>query len=161
MILYALLISVVGLSGCAPGVKTVAPHAQSRLAVPPIVGETEEDRSIEEGFAEKPIRLTGMARVQDFPGAPNYESIANGDELERYWVLTVGVAGKSEDYQLALEENANASRSLLKESVGKQIVIEGLIWQAHSGHHHTPFLITVRSIAVQSATGDNPKPQSP
>lgn len=151
-------ISTLVLFGCATDLKKPATGKTPDCAKLLQLGKTEDDKALAELFAEKPIRCVGVVQLQDFPGAPNYEKIAAGDEFERVWVLTAEVDGKLQDYQLVLLEGAAAFRSALRKSVGKKVVIEGFMWQAHNGHHHTPFLITVKSITLQSAGGEGAKP---
>ncbi len=38
-------------------------------------------------FDPSVVELTGTLEIQTFPGAPNYESIKNGDEIEQGWYL--------------------------------------------------------------------------
>jgi hypothetical protein len=53
---------------------------------------------------------------------------------------------KKEEFQLVVLDHSEAKFAALRRSIGKKIGIEGLKWEAQTGHHHTPFLITVRAI---------------
>lgn len=95
---------------------------------------------------EKPIRAVGLVSLEVFPGRPNFESIKNGDEPEKAWILTVSNKEKKERFQLVVIDRDEQKFATLRKSVGKKVTVEGLVWEADNGHHHTPFLITVRSI---------------
>lgn len=104
------------------------------------------------------VSVPGTIREKDFPGPPNYESIEQGDRRETAWILTpekpVCVTGKSGDdlnvsetditaMQLVLDPAGYAKyRGLLK----KPVVVKGTLFHSHTGHHHTPVLLTVQSI---------------
>jgi hypothetical protein len=95
---------------------------------------------------QKQVRLSGVVSVRVFSGRPNYESVQKGDEVERAWILTVTTEQKKEDFQLVVQDRSDAKFAALRRSLGKNIAIEGIMWEAQTGHHHTPFLITVRAI---------------
>lgn len=94
-----------------------------------------------------------------FAGRPNFESIENGDEPETYWVLHVaspicvngdkdipnGETAESNvsDIQLSLDEKQYAQ---YKDLPGKQVVVNGKLSHAISGHHHTNVLLNVTEI---------------
>lgn len=105
------------------------------------------------------VSVNGIIREKDFPGPPNYESIAGGDKRETSWILTldktVCVTGKGGDaldapeaniseMQLVLDSNGYAKyRGLLM----KPVVVKGTLFHAHTGHHRTRVLLTVLDIA--------------
>jgi len=95
---------------------------------------------------EKPIRAVGVVSLEVFPGRPNFENIKDGDEPEKAWILTVSSKEKKERFQLVVIDRDEQKFATLRKSVGKKVAVEGLAWEAQTGHHHTPFLITVRSI---------------
>jgi hypothetical protein len=104
------------------------------------------------------VSVYGIIREKDFPGPPNYESIARGDRRETSWILTldktVCVTGKGGD---ALDEQeANVSEmQLVLDSAGyakyrgllmKPVAVRGTLFHAHTGHHRTRVLLTVLDI---------------
>ena len=105
------------------------------------------------------VTATGVISKRDFPGRPNYENIAKGDEREIYWVLklnkTACVIGNKEnalnepeplitDIQLVLDSaQYDKYRSLLNTPVA----VTGTLFHAHTGHHHTPVLIKVSEMS--------------
>ncbi|KTC84054.1 DUF4431 domain-containing protein [Legionella brunensis] len=106
------------------------------------------------------IKLTGQLGVQQFPGPPDYTSIAKGDKPESYWILTTQhpycgegqdltsgkshrLDEKSQHFQLVLTpKQYEKHRNLLN----KQIIVKGQMFIAHTAHHHTPMLIEVSSM---------------
>src|SRR5215203_5487448 len=103
------------------------------------------------------VVLQGTMRPHTFPGRPNYESVAKGDEAERVWVLhltkPICVAASADwekqdnvsDIQLVFAEGQNQYdryRSLL----GGRIIATGTLFRAHTGHHHTKVLLIVTEI---------------
>ena len=103
------------------------------------------------------VVLQGRMRPHTFPGRPNYQSIAKGDEAERVWVLhltkPICVLASADwekeenvsDVQLVFSEGQNQYdryRSLL----GGRIIATGTLFRAHTGHHHTRVLLTVKEI---------------
>jgi len=111
---------------------------------------------------EKPIRAVGIVSLEVFPGRPNYESIKDGDEAEKAWILTVASKEKKERFQLVVEDGSEQKFAALRRLTGKKAVVEGLVWEGHTGHHHTPFLISIRTIqeapnqAAQTTPGLRP-----
>ena len=100
------------------------------------------------------VTLNGTIRQHTFPVPPNYESVANGDQAERVWVLHLAapicVSASSDweeetgvsDVQLVIANGYSQYRKLL----GRRVVVNGTMFRAHTGHHHTKVLLTVSSI---------------
>jgi hypothetical protein len=107
---------------------------------------------------EKPIRVVGVVSFVVFPGRPNYESIAGGDEAEQAWILTTAKEKKEERFQLVVADGSEQKFAALRRFVGKKVEIEGSIWEAHTGHHHTAQLITVQSIQEWPNQPSEPTP---
>lgn len=104
------------------------------------------------------VSVRGIIREKDFPGPPNYESIARGDRRETSWILAldkaVCVTGKGGDALDEREENVSEMQLVL-DSAGyakyrgllmKPVVVRGTLFHAHTGHHHTRVLLTVLDI---------------
>jgi hypothetical protein len=99
------------------------------------------------------IEVTGVIKLEVFPGPPNYENIAEGDIPENYWfaVFDKSVCF-SPDNEFLSEEVAltkiqlmfDGSDNQLEE--GKKYFIKGITVPAHTGHHHSDVLLQVKSI---------------
>lgn len=110
------------------------------------------------------IELIGEIDLQTFPGAPNYESIKNGDEVETHFYLklrnSIDVIAlpkdaespmKSESFynvqilQLVVHDDKNMS-ILRKTGEGGHLKIRGTLFHRFSGHHHSRVLLEVKNI---------------
>lgn len=101
------------------------------------------------------VVLKGTIRRHTFAGPPNYESVAKGDQAERVWVLHLAkpicVSANSEweketglsDLQLVFE---HGRRQYDKSLLGRKVVVNGTLFHAQTGHHHTNVLLTVSGI---------------
>ena len=101
------------------------------------------------------VVLKGTIRQHTFAGPPNYESVAKGDQAERVWVLHLAepicVSASADweqetgvsDLQLVF---ANGRRQYGKSLLGRNVAVNGTLFRAHTGHHHTKVLLTVNSI---------------
>jgi hypothetical protein len=107
-------------------------------------------------FEEKPIRVTGVLSLEVFPGPPNYESVNDGEAREEAWILTTA---KKERFQLVIIEGAQENFATLRRCLGRKAVVAGTSWPAHTGHHHTAFLITVASIQEEPNKSLEPTPR--
>jgi hypothetical protein len=98
--------------------------------------------------------------MQTFPGPPNYESIKEGDQPETSWILVTNKSycGQGEDLvntgKIIIEKNQNRFQLVLtpelyqqeKKLLNKKVLVNGSLFFAHTGHHHTPLLIEVSKI---------------
>ena len=103
------------------------------------------------------VHLTGTISKKTFPGPPNYESIARGDEPEIYWVLHLSkpicaiANGDSDaesnvtDLQLIL---TGKQYKLYRKFIRRKppVTVTGKLTHAITGHHHTPVLMEVTGI---------------
>ncbi|MBI5492902.1 MAG: DUF4431 domain-containing protein [Deltaproteobacteria bacterium] len=119
------------------------------------------DANSEECFSYEPtkVTLTGTIIVKTFPGPPEFESIEKGDRPETYWILKIKrpvcVNGDPKD-EVNLETEKNVQDMQLVLSIGKyarykhlvtkQVVVDGTLFHAITGHHHTKVLLEVTSI---------------
>lgn len=107
------------------------------------------------------LTFTGTISRETFPGPPNYESINSGDTPETYWILTIGtpqcvLAESMEDgefYEVAksitrfqLAFDGSEIYKTQKDLIGADVVVNGQLFVAISGHHHTEVLISVKNI---------------
>jgi len=116
-------------------------------------------------YEPSPVQLTGHIRQETFPGPPNYTSIKDGDDPEVSWILQLAEplcvqAAPSDDMcesvsnetrvQLVLQaEHYRQFRRLL----GRRVSVQGTLFCAHTGHHHTKVLITVQSMKQHEQSG--------
>ena len=107
------------------------------------------------------LSYTGRARIEGtlerktFPGPPQYESIAAGDEPETVWLLKldapVCVSADPNDPSgvNAAASSVGAVQLILDASqyhtyerwIGKHAILEGRLLGAMTAHHHTPVLM--------------------
>jgi hypothetical protein len=111
------------------------------------------------------ITLTGTIARETFPGPPNYESVANGDKAETYWILTssepVAICASKADkpgnatgrpqqrLQLVLDEK---QYKLYAPLLNGRVSVKGPVFSAHTGHHHTEALVTVKNMQAGNVT---------
>lgn len=103
------------------------------------------------------VSLSGNLQKEVFPGAPNFESIEDGDTPETYYILHLSTSicvSPSQDevnsfesdvykVQLALQPSQDQA---LKSKLGSSIALTGTLFHQISGHHHTKVLMTVSDI---------------
>ena len=109
-------------------------------------------------YEPETVLLSGTIKRHTFPGPPNYESIAKGDRREQVWVLhlarpvCVSASGDQEEeknvsgLQLVFTDAENEYRRY-RPFVGRRVKINGTLFHAHTGHHHTKVLLTVNGIS--------------
>lgn len=100
--------------------------------------------------------ISGTLERKTYPGPPNYEDVKKGDRAETGWYVRLAdpicVAGKPDDdlnirdvagvrlIQLVLVHDEYKTHAQL---VGKKVKATGTLFTGHTGHHHTPVLLTV------------------
>lgn|SRR5215471_10907545 len=108
------------------------------------------------------VTLTGTLTRKTFPGPPNYESVRKGDRPETYWLLDlsqphcVDADAVQPDLNPAQKNIRTIQLVFLDHSiyktqanlVGKRVVVTGTLFGEHTGHHHTPVLLTVKTLAA-------------
>ncbi|HTR66172.1 MAG TPA: DUF4431 domain-containing protein [Terriglobales bacterium] len=109
------------------------------------------------------VKITGILIRKTFPGPPNYESIQRGDRAETSWFLDLPATvcvnedrtkpglnpGQRDvhEIQLVLQPEQYSQHKAL---VGGRVVATGTLFGEHTGHHHTPVLLTVRTLEKES-----------
>jgi hypothetical protein len=95
-----------------------------------------------------------MLRRAVSPGPPNYTSIARGDAPEIYYVLefqpSVCVDADSTDSGKPAINNLRQMQLVLSHPqyvqletwLDRPIRLSGVLFEAHTGHHHTPVLLS-------------------
>lgn len=110
------------------------------------------------------ICIDGHIVEQIFPGPPNYESVAAGDQPLDEWVLVADQpvtnmypCGFSRP--ITLEEASRLQLVFIGDGdqykqyaplIGKRVEVRGICFWAHSGYHCTPLLIEVKDIYLLS-----------
>ena len=104
------------------------------------------------------VTLDGSVYSKDFPGPPDYESIRQGDERMRYWILRLnksicvdadaswGRADNVREVQLVFLDSSfyKRYRGLVRKRAHFRVV--GLLYHQHSGYHVREVLITVQKL---------------
>jgi hypothetical protein len=101
------------------------------------------------------VTVTGTLERLTFPGPPNYESVAGGDTPETGYYLALkdplcilpnptDPESRSSSggtlVQLVLD---SAGYDRLRPTLGQQVTLRGILSEGITGHHHTPYLLTV------------------
>ena len=104
-------------------------------------------------YGAAPATLTGKLVRKTFPGAPNFESVAAGDQPETGFYLQLAqpvcVKGGAGDagseplenvrlVQLVLQQKDYAA---LRPSLGNTLQLRGKLFSQMTGHHHAPLLL--------------------
>ena len=117
------------------------------------------------------VLLTGRLTRRVFPGRPNYESIATGDEAEHAFILELdrpvrirqsmrdpNLNSEAKDIRaihvwsmLDDEEDEIAVARLMKSLVGRDVVIKAGLMRGHTGHHHADVVGFVKQIKPKGA----------
>ena len=105
------------------------------------------------------VALHGTLIRKTFPGPPNYSDIHKGDTPETYFLLNLDSpvclnADKSTPALRPSQKNVRTVQLVLEEGMyervkpllGKKVVASGSLFAAHTGHHHTPVLLTVTNL---------------
>jgi len=115
-------------------------------------------------FQPKKTELIGTIESQTFPGPPNYENIANGDEVESGWYLrlsgpiniTYAPREKAVDNDMPLKNvkivqmivhYSSPTKELVKS--GNKVKITGTLLGKLTGHHHARVLINIENIEME------------
>ena len=101
------------------------------------------------------VVLKGTIKQHTFAGPPNYESVAKGDRSEQVWVLHLAepiCVSASADWEKETNVSdlqlvfANGRKQYGKSLLGRRVAVNGTLFRAHTGHHHTKVLLTVSAI---------------
>jgi hypothetical protein len=107
------------------------------------------------------VKLTGILQRKVFPGPPNYEDLRRGDAPEVIWLLNLAapICVNEDKAQPDLNPAHDKARTMhlvipaefyskYKELLGKQVTVTGTLFGAHTAHHRTPVLLTVKTMAA-------------
>ena len=107
------------------------------------------------------VTIEGSIERKTFPGRPNYESVASGDEPETYWLLNltapICVAGPPDELN-SPEEDVSQVQLILngeqyaqyKHLVGHRVRATGTLMHSITAHHKTPVLLSVQGLFPSS-----------
>ncbi len=106
-------------------------------------------------YGGSPVTLSGKVKLQTFFGPPNYGENPDTDSRETQAILALAkpicVEENPVEYEEAEQNQLEVTlvplkKENLKSYEGKQIVVQGTLYHAHTGHHHTPVLIEIKQI---------------
>ncbi len=136
-------------------------HILSWLLLTPLLLQPGCKLAEQDAVGRRNVEVSGHIERAVFPGPPNYESVAAGDEPLPCWVLSadqpltgMGVCGFSHPLtpaeasrlQLVLEA---AQYQRFAGLLGREVVVRGICFWAHAGGHGTPLLIEVQDIRLR------------
>jgi hypothetical protein len=110
-------------------------------------------------YGPKIVSVTGVISRIDFPGRPNYESTAKGDERETFWILkldkSVCVFADKSDMTSEAETGVKELQLVMDSSQYEQyrtllsapVTVKGTLYHAAAGRHRTSVLINVGEIS--------------
>lgn len=103
------------------------------------------------------VELKGNLSIKTFFGPPNFGENPSTDSKENSWILSLtspmNVCAKIDGDPTSgpSVENVRELQLVLpksrKELIGKDVIVVGTLFHAHTGHHHTDVLMTVQSIS--------------
>jgi hypothetical protein len=109
-------------------------------------------------FEPAATQLAGRLIAREYAGPPDFSSVAAGDVPERIWILMLqkplcvrADPGSTLNIRsfAALKEvqvvDQGASSDLVR-LAGKEVEILGTLFAAHTGHHRTPVLLTIKTV---------------
>lgn len=109
------------------------------------------------------ISLDGTLISMTYAGAPNYESIEDGDTAETYFVLRpdnpiqfptdAPQFGSTKLMQLSVKTD---DYKKYRDLVGEKVTVGGTLLYAETGHHHTPLMIDAG--LIKATTSKVPAP---
>jgi hypothetical protein len=110
-------------------------------------------------YEPKVVSLSGVMVRETYPGRPNYESVAKGDEPEIIWVLklkkAICVTESKTDLGINSEEDGVKEIHLVlngkqykqyRNLLRQKVTVTGTLFHAHTGHHHKTLLLTTNEI---------------
>lgn len=100
------------------------------------------------------VALNGTLHRATFPGRPNFESIADGDEAETGFYLTLkqtictqGDGGPEREPHKGVREIqlvlTPVQYATLRPQLGQQVQLRGQMFSSFTGHHHADVLLRV------------------
>lgn len=120
-------------------------------------------KNIQVKYEPNIVEIKGKLEIQTFPGLPNYESIASGDQAEKGFYVRldhpIDVIGDKNDsgdnaqtelqvkvLQLATSHDDGTWDQIHKAGVGAHVTITGVLFHRLSGHNHSRVLLSVTRV---------------
>lgn len=106
-------------------------------------------------YGGSPVTLSGKVKLQTFFGPPGYGEKPDSDSRETQAILLlekpICVEANPKDYEEAEQNQREVTlvplgKENLKDYEGNQIMVQGTLYHAFNGHHHTPVLIEIKHI---------------
>lgn len=102
------------------------------------------------------VTISGAIKAHTFPGPPNYENIEAGDRPETSWILKpdqpICVEANPdiewENYEVDVSAIQLVFRAASPELKSSHVQVQGTLFHAHTGHHHTNVLMDVQEYNV-------------
>lgn len=123
------------------------------------LGQSEIDKNCL-SYEPSVVKLSGTLVRKTFPGPPEYKSIRDGDRPETSWFLNLKmpVCVDRDKAQPDLNPAQNDVRTVqlvvsaesykkYESLVGQWIMVTGMLFGEHTGHHHAQVLLTIISLA--------------
>ncbi len=110
--------------------------------------------------ASSRVEARGRLSVREFPGPPNFESVAAGDRAERTYLLTLPKPVCLDDGKAGFADPAARFDIVhvsvgderlwprLRAALGKTVVVTGEGFAAFDGHHHAPLVVLADKVEV-------------
>ena len=106
------------------------------------------------------VELEGTLTIKTFYGPPNYGENPKTDSKEKQWILklkepvdVIGDKGPPNDLTFTSVYRVTQMELVLlgrhNNLIGKQVLVKGTLFHAHTGHHHTDVLMEVQSISLR------------
>jgi hypothetical protein len=106
------------------------------------------------------VTLEGLLSTKLFYGPPNYGETPQQDSKESAYLLSLekpictdrdpNSAGLNEAETgvtvVQLVANTAELRQALQSALGRKVLVNGTLFHAHTGHHHTPVLLTLKRV---------------
>ncbi len=102
------------------------------------------------------VEIKGELSIETFFGPPNFGEEPETDAKESHWILTlnepinVRPPKDADPHADPAIENVKKLQLVLPESaselIGRQVIVKGTLFHAHTGHHHTDVLLEVETI---------------
>lgn len=117
----------------------------------PVVSETQRQQLT---YENDKATVTGRLVYRTFYGPPNYGETPKTDSRETQAILLldspIDVIANANDGISETERGVRAitlvSDRSLKSFAGKRVTVQGALFHAHTGHHHTKVLLTVAAV---------------
>lgn len=105
------------------------------------------------------VTLAGHVKLKTFFGPPNYGENLETDSRETQAILLLAqpicVKANPANYEPAEQDQSEVTlvplnKENLTQFMGRQVLVEGKLFHAHTGHHHTSVLIEINRIKIET-----------